>query len=60
MVESKNDVIERNGLGREGSIKVEIHFEDSRKLPFGKLASRIGIAIVLSYVGEKYEVASLM
>ena len=60
MVESKNDIIDKNGLGRKGTIKVEIHFEDSRKLPFGKLTSRLGIAIVLSYVGEKYEVANLM
>lgn len=42
------------------NFKVAIHFQDSSKLPFGQLQSRIGIALVLSYLDFNEEIADLM
>ena len=40
--------------------KVEIHYSDKKRIPFGAIVSKCAIAIILSFYGPKDDVHDLM
>ena len=47
-------------LNMKGMLNVEIHHQDRKKIPFGKISSRNGVANIFSYFGDRDKVSDFM